>query len=438
MNQSAGNSAIDATSTPARSKTRWLICALLFGATTINLMNRQVFGILAPDLQHRFEWTEVQYGYLVAAFQLAYSFGLVAVGRLIDRFGTRLGYATIIGLWSLVTIAHGFVRTALGFGIVRILLGLSEAGNFPAAAKGTAEWFPIRERSLVAGIMNAGTNMGVIAAALLVPWLSIRYGWQSAFVVTGFFGVVCCGWWWFSYRTPDQHPRVSAAEYALITGNQAKLGAVPRESRKLVPSHKLLRTRQLWAFTIAKFLVDPVWFFYLSWLPKFLNKTYHLPVAGLSLPLVIIYLCSDMGSIVGGWWPGVLVRAGKSMSHARRRVMLPCALAVLPMVFGSHIHSLWLVVAMIGIALAAQQGWSANVYAIASDLFPNNSVASVVGFGSMAGSIAAALFAVVTGWILQTTGSYLPIFIYSASAYLVAFGILQWLVPNLERAELTT
>ena len=434
MNQLAGTSPIEATSAPARSNVRWLICALLFGATTINLMNRQVFGILAPDLQHRFQWSEVQYGYLVAAFQLAYSFGLVAVGRLIDQFGTRLGYAAIIGIWSLVTIAHGFVRTALGFGIVRILLGLSEAGNFPAAAKGTAEWFPTRERSLVAGIMNAGTNMGVIAAALLVPWLSIRYGWQSAFVFTGIFGVFWCAWWWFSYRTPDRHPRVSAAEYSLITGNLTK----PTVTRKLVPSRKLLRTKQLWAFTIAKFLVDPVWFFYLSWLPKFLNKTYHLPVAGLSLPLVVIYLCSDLGSIVGGWWPGVLVRGGASMSHARRRVMLPCALAVLPMVFGSYIHSLWVMVAMIGIALAAQQGWSANVYAIASDLFPNNSVASVVGFGSMAGSIAAALFAVATGWILQTTGSYRPIFIYSSSAYLLAFGILQWLVPNLEQADLAT
>ena len=417
MNPLAGTPAVDAPIAPARSNIRWLICALLFGATTINLMNRQVFGILAPDLQHRFQWSEVQYGYLVAAFQLAYSFGLVAVGRLIDRFGTRLGYAAIIGIWSLVTIAHGFVRTAFGFGIVRILLGLSEAGNFPAAAKSTAEWFPTSERSLVAGIMNAGTNMGVIAAALLVPWLSIRYGWQSAFVVTGVFGVLWCAWWWFSYRTPDQHPRVSASEYSLITGNHSKLVVAATRSERLVPSRRLLRTKQLWAFTIAKFLVDPVWFFYLSWLPKFLNKTYHLPVAGLSLPLVIIYLCSDMGSIVGGWWPGVLVRSGKTMSHARRRVMLPCALAVLPMVFGSHIHSLWLMVAMIGIALAAQQGWSANVYAIASDLFPNNSVASVVGFGSMAGSIAAALFAIATGWILQTTGSYMPIFIPPAPTY---------------------
>ena len=239
MTQLAGTPALDATSAPARSNVRWLICALLFGATTINLMNRQVFGILAPDLQHRFQWSEVQYGYLVAAFQLAYSFGLVAVGRLIDRFGTRLGYAAIIGIWSLVTIAHGFVRTALGFGIVRILLGLSEAGNFPGAAKGTAEWFPTRERSLVAGMMNAGTNMGVIAAALLVPWLSIRYGWQSAFVVTGVFGVIWCAWWWFSYRTPDQHPRVSPAEYALITGNQPK----PIFPRTLVPSRKLLRTK---------------------------------------------------------------------------------------------------------------------------------------------------------------------------------------------------
>ena len=438
MNDLAGTSVA---ATPQASRIRWTICALLFGATTINLMNRQVFGILAPDLQHRFEWSEVQYGYLVAAFQLAYSFGLVAVGRIIDRVGTRVGYGIIILLWSLVTISTGFVRTALGFGLVRVLLGLSEAGNFPAASKGTAEWFPPSERSFVAGIMNAGTNMGVIAAAVIVPWLSIRYGWQSAFVVTGIIGLIWCVWWWLTYRTPDEHPHISSAEYSLITGTPIKpavrTAASPKLVRNIVPSKQLLRTKQLWAFTAAKFLVDPVWFFYLSWLPKFLAKTYHLRVAGLSLPLVIIYICSDIGSVAGGWWPSVMVRRGYDISRARKSIMLPCAVAVLPMLFGAHIHSLWLIVTMSGVALAAQQGWSANVYAIASDLFPNNSVASVVGFGSMAGSIAASLFAVATGWILQTTGSYTPIFIYSACAYLLAFAVLHWLVPNLERAKLS-
>jgi ACS family hexuronate transporter-like MFS transporter len=411
-----------------------MICAFLFAATTINLMSRQVFGILAGDLQHRFDWSELQYGYIVAAFQLAYSIGLVAVGRVIDRVGTRIGYAAMIAIWSLVTIAHVFVRTTIGFCAVRFLMGLSEAGNFPASTKSTAEWFPQVERSFVAGIINAGTNMGVIAAALLVPWLSIRYGWQSAFVATGVLGLLWCWWWLAGYRSPDEHPKISAAEYRLITGGLAKNTREP----KLVPWKPLLRSRQLWAFTAAKCLVDPVWFFYLSWLPKFLMSTYHLPGTGLSLPLIVVYVCSDVGSIAGGWLPSVFFRRGYAMSRARKLAMLPCALAVLPMMYGAHFNSLWLTVWMVGIALAAQQGWSSNVYALASDLFPSSAVASVVGFGSMAGSLSASLLAVITGWVLQTTGSYTPLFIYAASAYLIAFGILQWLVPNLERAQLET
>jgi ACS family hexuronate transporter-like MFS transporter len=415
------------------SHVRWMICAFLFGATTINLMNRQVFGILAGDLQQRFHWNEAQYGYIVGAFQLAYAIGLVAVGRLIDRIGTRAGYALMIGVWSLVTICHVFVRTAIGFCGIRFLLGLSEAGNFPASTKSTAEWFPPSERSLIAGIINAGTNMGVIAAALLVPWLSIRYGWQSAFVVTGVVGLIWCAWWWYGYRSPAEHPKISRSEYKLITGNDEL--ATQATKQPMIPWVRLLRYKQLWAFTFIKFLVDPVWFFYLSWLPKFLSKSFHLPAVGLSLPLVLIYLCSDVGSVTGGWLPSVFLRMGFSMPRARRMTMLPCALAVMPMVFASHFHSLWLTVAIAGLALAAVQGWSANVYAIASDLFPNNAVASVVGFGSMAGSVGASIFAVTTGWILQTSGSYLPLFIYSACAYIVAFGIIQWLVPNLERID---
>lgn len=414
---------------------RWIICAFLFGATTINLMNRQVFGILAGDLQQQFNWNEVQYGYIVGAFQLAYAIGLVAVGRLIDRIGTRAGYGLMIGVWSLVTICHVFVRTALGFCGIRFLLGLSEAGNFPASTKSTAEWFPSSERSLVAGIINAGTNMGVIAAALLVPWLSVRYGWQSAFVVTGVMGLLWCAWWSYGYRTPSEHLRLSSSEYALITGDTDP--AKSAKSQTMLPWVRLLGFRQLWAFTLVKFLVDPVWFFYLSWLPKFLSKTFHLPAVGLSAPLIIIYVCSDIGSIAGGWLPSFFLRKGFTIPQARRMSMLPCAFAVMPMVFAGSFHSLWLTIAVAGIALAAVQGWSANVYALASDLFPNSAVASVVGFGSMAGSISAALFAVATGWILQSTGSYLPVFLYSACAYILAFGILQWLVPNLERIDPT-
>jgi ACS family hexuronate transporter-like MFS transporter len=429
--QEEGDASLGTPKRPGTSHVRWMICAFLFGATTINLMNRQVFGILAGDLQHIFRWDEAQYGYIVGAFQLSYAIGLALAGRFIDRVGTRVGYAIMIGTWSLVTVAHAWISTTIGFLSIRVLLGLSEAGNFPAAIKSTSEWFPARERSTVAGIINAGTNMGVIAAALLVPRLSIRYGWQSGFVVTGLLGLLWCVWWWIGYRDPAKHPRLSEAEYSLIRDGAERTGK--EMNRELVPWIRLLGYKQLWAFTVVKMLVDPVWFFYLSWLPKFLFQTFHLPIIGLSLPLVLVYIASDLGSIVGGSLPAFFLRKGYSMASARRRAMLPCAIAVMPMVYGAHFSSLWLTVAVVGLALAAVQGWSSNMYGIVPDLFPSNSVASVVGFGSMAGSVSAALFAVIAGWVLQTTGSYTPLFIYCASCYLIAFEILQLLVPRLER-----
>lgn len=408
---------------------------MLFGATTICLLNRQVFGILASDLEHRFNWNEAEYGYIVGAFQLSYAIGMVLVGRFIDRVGTRLGYALIIGLWSLVTAAHALVHTVAAFFIVRLLLGFTEAGNFPASIKGTAEWFPASERSFVAGMINAGTNMGVIAAALLVPWLSIHYGWQSSFVVAGILGLLWSVWWWKSYRAPSEHPRLSRAELALIS--DADPGEPGRASGEPpLPWIRLLGYKQLWAFTIAKGMVDPVWFFYLSWLPKLLYHEYHLSPTGLSLPLVIVFIASDVGSVLGGWLPSLFMRWGKPLATARRMAMIPCALAALPMLYGSHLHSLWLTVSLLGLAVAAQQGWSANVYAIASDWFPRNAVASVVGFGSMAGSLTATLMAVVTGWVLQITGSYSSLFIYCALAYSLAFMVLQGMVPRYSRIQL--
>jgi ACS family hexuronate transporter-like MFS transporter len=390
---------------PAASHVRWMICAFLFGATTLNLMNRQVFGILAGELQRLFQWNEVEYGYIVAAFQLSYAIGLAAAGRFIDRVGTRVGYVFMIGAWSLVTIAHVLIRTTLGFFAIRFLLGLSEAGNFPAAVKSSSEWFPARERSLVAGVINAGTNMGVIAAALLVPWISVRYGWRSAFVATGVLGLVWCVCWWIGYRDPDKHPGVSDSEYALITDGAQR--SVPKKRQELVPWMRLLGYKQLWAFALVK------------------------------MPLVVIYIASDLGSIAGGSFPYFFLRKGHGMAAARRRSMLPCAIAAMPMVYGAHFNSLWLTVAGVGLALAAAQGWSSNMYGVVSDLFPSSSVASVVGFGSMAGSVSAALFAVIAGWVLQTTGSYTPLFIYGASSYLIAFGILQWLAPKLEPIDST-
>lgn len=410
-----------------------MVCAFLFGVTTINLLNRQVFGILAADLQHIFNWNEVDYGYIVGAFQLSYAIGLALAGWFIDRVGTRIGYTIMIGMWSLVTIAHMFIRTTLGFLGIRFLLGIAEAGNFPAAVKASSEWFPASERTFVTGIINAGTNMGVIAAALLVPWLSVRYGWQSAFAATGVLGLLWCVWWWFVYRDPDKDPRISASEYALITDGRS--ASETQTGAQKVAWFRLLRYKQTWAFTLNKLIVDPAWFFYLSWLPKFLESTFHLHIVGLSFPLVVVYVASDLGSIAGGSLPTLFLRKGYTMASARRRAMLPCLLAALPMVYGAHFSSLWVAVGFVGLALAAHQGWSSNAFAMVPDLFPSNSVASVVGFGSMVGSVSAALFAVIAGWVLQKTHSYTPLFIYCACSYAISFGVIQWLVPRLERVD---
>ncbi|WP_044174050.1 MFS transporter [Flectobacillus major] len=413
------------TQTKKTTKTRWTVCALIFSATTINLLDRQVLGILASDLQKKIGWTELEYGYIVSAFQFSYAIGMALVGRLLDKVGTRLGYTLSIALWSLASMAHAFVGSAWGFGIARIFLGISEAGNFPAAIKATAEWFPAKERSIVAGIINAGSNMGVIVAALAVPFLAIHWGGQTAFLATGILGMAVSAWVWLFYRVPQQHSKVSKEELAYIEQDSV----IQDEPIKWT---KLLSYRQLWAFTIMKFLIDPVWYFYLYWLPKFLDKAFGIPLGKLSLPLMTVYLLSDVGSIAGGWFPTWLIKRGYSLHKARRTAFLVCAMAVLPMFFGTYYTNLWIAVILVGIALAAQQAWSSNAYTLVSDLFPSNAVASVVGFGSMAGALGGVLFSMIIGWVLNQTGSYAPLFAYAASAYFIAFGVLSWLVPKIE------
>jgi ACS family hexuronate transporter-like MFS transporter len=429
MKNSASATAVGSTAgVLARAGTyRWRICALLFFATTINYMDRQVLGVLAPDLQRIIGWNEIQYGYIVTAFQAAYAIGLVVAGGVIDRVGTRLGYAAAIGLWSLAAMSHSLVTTATGFGIVRFLLGLGEAGNFPAAIKTVAEWFPRRERALATGVFNSGSNIGAIVAPLAVPWIAVHLGWRFAFLFTGIFSALWLTAWLTIYRPPHLHPKVNAAELAVIQSDAA-------EPLVKIPWASLLPHRQTWAYLIAKSLTDPIWWFFLFWLPKFLNTQHGLTLTSLGPPLVTIYIAADIGSIGGGWIPAFLLKRGWAIHKARKAAMLCCALLVVPVGFAANVKSLWSAVALVSLAAASHQGWSANLFTLASDMFPRRAVASVTGIGGFGGAVGGMFIATFTGFLLGFTGSYVPVFIMAGSAYLIALGAIQVLAPGLEPA----
>ena len=409
---------------------RWVICALLFFATTINYIDRQVLGILAPLLQKEIGWNEIQYGYIVTAFQAAYAIGLLVVGRLIDRFGTKLGYAVAIVLWSLAAMAHAVTRSAAGFGAARFALGLGESANFPAAVKAIAEWFPKKERAFATGVFNSGANIGAVVAPLAVPYLTVTYGWQAAFIVTGLIGFVWLLFWILVYERPETHRKLSPAELGYIRSDP------PDPPAGKISWGRLLRHRQTWAFVAGKFLTDPIWWFYLYWLPKFLNKTYGLTLTDLGLPLVVIYTMTSIGSIGGGWLSSRFIARGWPVGRARKTVMLICALLIVPIVSAATVANLWVAVALIGIAAAAHQGWSANLFTTASDMFPRYAVGSVVGLGGMAGAVGGMLLATSAGFLLEWTGSYMTLFIISGSVYLIALFIINLLVPDLEPATI--
>ena len=410
---------------------RWVICALLFFATTINYIDRQVLGILATDenFKSQIGWNEAEYGYVNTAFQAAYAVGLLVVGGLMDRFGTRKGFSVAIVFWSVAAMCHSFARSAFGFGAARFALGLGEAGNFPAAIKTVAEWFPKKERALATGIFNSGSNVGAIVAPLAVPFIAVTYGWQWAFIITGALGFIWLAFWLAVYRKPEEHPKLSRAELAHIQSD-------PLEPTTRIPWARLLPHRQTWAFAAGKFLTDPVWWVYLFWLPKFLNTTYGLNITQIGLPLVVIYIVADIGSIGGGWLSSSLIKRGWSVNRARKSAMLLCAAAVVPIMFASRASDLWVAVGLISIAAAAHQGWSANLFTMVSDMFPRRAVGSVVGIGGMAGAVGGMLIATTVGLILQHTGSYLPIFIIAGCAYLVALLVIHSLVPRMESARI--
>jgi ACS family hexuronate transporter-like MFS transporter len=428
MDQS-GEAGVSAAPVAKAGTYRWRVCAMLLLATTINYIDRQVLGVLAPFLQEKIGWSELEYSYIVTAFQAAYAIGLLGAGAIIDKFGTRIGYALAIGVWSLAAASHALATGVVSFAVARFALGLGESGNFPAAIKAVAEWFPQRERAMAAGIFNAGSNIGALIAPVLVPVVAARWGWQAAFLCTGTLSAMWLVMWLRTYRTPDTQPKLSAAERAYI-------GHEPRAAQKRVPWSTLLRHPQAWTLIAAKFITDPIWWFFLFWLPKFLHAQYGLSLLELGLPLVVVFVLADLGSIAGGWLAGRLIRRGWSVNRARKGAMLVCALLIVPVVFAAKANHLWLAVALIGMATAGHQGWSANVYTLASDLFPRDAVASVVGMGGFAGAVGGMLISTVIGLLLQATGSYVPVFMLAGSAYLIALGVVHALAPRLQPVRL--
>lgn len=408
---------------------RWTIVALIFLATTINYVDRQVIGILAPTLQKEIGWSDIDYGYIVTAFTAAYAIGLLVIGRIIDIIGTKMGYALSLTGWSFAAIGHALASSALGFGTARFALGIFEAGNFPAAIKTVAEWFPKKERALATGIFNAGSNVGAVVAPLVVPWITLTWGWQEAFIFTGAIGLLWLILWFLFYEKPEKNKRLSQKELEYIQSD-------PKDTESKVEWKRLLKYRGTWAFALGKFLTDPIWWFYLYWIPSFLNENYGITLSEIGLPLIIIYVMADIGSIGGGWLSSFFIKRGWEINKGRKAAMLICALCVVPIVFASQVSSVWEAVALLSLATAAHQGWSANLFTTVSDMFPRKVVGSVIGIGGMAGAIGGMLIATAAGFILQFTGSYLILFIIAGSAYLLALLIFNLIVPKIKEIEI--
>lgn len=409
---------------------RWLICALLFFAASVNYMDRQVIGLLKPTLQVQLGWTEIGYSNIVFAFTMAYGIGSLVVGKLIDRLGTRMGFALAVLFWSISAMAHAAATSILQFAAARFSLGIGEAGSFPGSIKAVAEWFPKRERAVATGIFNSGTNVGAIVTPLVVPWLTLRFGWRMAFIATGALGFLWIAAWLALYRRPEESKLVSPGELALIQSDAKESVTVS------VPWQRLVTLRQAWAVGLGKFFTDPIWWVYLFWMPDFLSRNLKLDLRGMALPLFVIYSGASVGSIGGGLLSSSLLKRGWSVNASRKTAMLTCALAVTPIMLAARTGNAWFAVFLVALAAGAHQGWSANIYTLASDMFPKGAVASVVGFGTLLGTIGGMGIAKMVGYILQRTGSYVPIFILAGTAYLVALAFVQILAPRLEPAEM--
>ena len=411
---------------------RWSICGLLFFATTVNYVDRQVLGILKPVLEHDLHWNEQDYSWVVFTFQLAYALMMPLAGRAMDWLGTRVGYAIAVAVWSTASMLHALASTPFQFAMARFALGLGEASNFPAAIKTVADWFPKRERSFATGIFNSGSNIGAIVAPLAVPIVAAHFGWRASFIFTGSLDVVWLIAWLSFYRKPSEHKLLTEQERRLIESDSE--GETPAQ----VPYSKVISKRPAWAFLAGKFLTDPVWWFYLFWIPGFLHDKYNLDLTHLGPPLIVIYVVADIGSVLGGWLSKGLVSRGADLSRARKTAMLACAIAVTPvsliMFTGGN---LWLTVGLISLAAAAHQGWSANLFTLPSDTFPRRAVGSVVGLGGMGGAFGGMLVAPAIGWWLDHSDkSYGPLFIAAGSMYLIALLVIHLLVPRICQVEI--
>jgi ACS family hexuronate transporter-like MFS transporter len=422
---------------------RWVVATLLFFATTINYLDRQVIGLLKPTLETQFHWTENDYSHIVMAFSAAYALGLVLFGAFIDKIGTKLGYTISLIIWSIAAMLHAIVRSTFGFGVVRAALGIGEAGNFPAAIKSVAEWFPKKERALATGFFNSGANIGAVVAPIMVPLILGWYGWQIAFLITGAIGFIWLIFWIIFYEIPSRHKKITPAEYDYIHSDVETAEEIANKDNK-VKWVELLKIRQTWSFFFGKFLTDPIWWFFLFWLPSYFASTFNLDLKKPSLPLVIVYTATTIGSIGGGYLSSWLIKKGWPIFKARKTSMLIFAFCVVPIVTAQFATNIWQAVALISLAAASHQAWSATIFTTASDMFPKRAISSIVGIGGMAGSVGNIIFPLLVGFILErykeaghiTTG-YNIIFCICGCAYLLAWLVMHLLAPKMKPVVLS-
>lgn len=427
----------------AIGKYRWTICALVFFATTVNYLDRQVISLVKLNLDKEFSWTKSDYANIVIAFQLAYSIGMIGAGRLIDKLGTKIGYALSLLLWSVAAMGHALVHSTAGFMVARLGLGVTESGNFPAAIKTVAEWFPKKERALATGIFNSGTNIGAIIAPLTVPFIAEKYGWRLTFIITGAIGLIWLLFWFLVYEVPKKHKKLSQAEFEYIHSDVDEKADETTVLEK-VSWGKLLAFRQTWAFALGKFMTDGVWWFYLFWLPDFLNEQYHLKNTEIAFPIALVYTIATVGSIFGGWLPLYFIKKNWPVYKARKTSMLIYALCALPVVSAQYLGAsgMWYAVCIIGFAAAAHQAWSANIFTTVSDMFPKKAIGSVIGIGGMAGGIGSIIISKSAGWLFDSYKAlgkidegYMIVFVFCGFAYVIGWLIMHFLVPRMKRVE---
>ena len=410
---------------------RWRILSLLFFATTINYIDRQVIGILKPFIASDLGWSEADYGYIVTAFQIAYAIGLITTGRILDKFGTRIGYLWAIVVWSLAGMAHAAARGVASFAVARFALGIGESANFPAAVKSVAEWFPKKERAFAAGLFNSGSTVGAITAPIIVSAITLAMGWQWAFILTGALGFIWIVFWLLWYQAPEKHPKISKKELDYILQDDEN-----NEPAKSIRWMELFKHKQTYAICATRFISDWVWWFFLFWIPDFLSKTHGINIKEVVLPLIVIYAVSSVGGIAGGWISSKFIQLGKSIDFARKTTILLCALIVLPVMLVSQIQHLWIAVGLISLAAAGHQGWASNIFTLVSDIYPKKAVGSMMGLSGFAGAVGGALSATFVGILLESTGSYFLIFLLASSVYIFNWLILKFSIKQIVPIEL--